>query len=234
MLKNERQQEIIDILEVSKKVITKELVSHFNVSEDTIRRDLKELEDLNRLKRVYSGAVRVGPAVTDFNYRTTVNLEEKNEMALSALEYLKEDSIILIDGSTSNLALARMIPNEFKATVITNSPPIAIELSNHPNINVINIGGEYYKRSMINIGVSAFQQINKVRADLYVMGVYNIDPDVGSSVPTLAEAEIKQAMVSVSTEVLSMVTPDKFDTVSNYIVGDYDEITYLITTTGEK
>lgn len=50
MLKNERQQEIIDILEVSKKVITKELVSHFNVSEDTIRRDLKELEDLNRLK----------------------------------------------------------------------------------------------------------------------------------------------------------------------------------------
>lgn len=81
---------------------------------------------------------------------------------------------------------------------------------------------------MINLGVQTYKDLDKIRADLYIMGIYNIDIDTGISVPTVQEAEIKSKMVSISTEVLSMITNDKFGTVSNQIVGPVDDISFLI------
>ncbi|EOH91742.1 hypothetical protein [Enterococcus pallens] len=72
------------------------------------------------------------------------------------------------------------------------------------------------------------QNLQNIRADLYVMGIYNIDIDAGTSVPTLQEAEIKQQMTRVSTEVLGMITNDKFGTISNAIVGPVDDLSFLI------
>lgn len=230
MLKAERQSEILKILAKDHRVITSELTSVFDVSEDTIRRDIIELDSKGLLKRVHSGATRIGPPITDFTYRESVDTEEKTIMAKKALDLLKEDSVILIDGSTSNLFLVRNIPLDFRASIITNSPPIAIALSQHKNIDVINIGGEYYKRSMINVGVEAYKEISQMRANLYIMGVYNIDLENGTSVPTKAEADIKSIMMEISEEVLSMVTPDKFENKSNHIVCGANDITYLIST----
>lgn len=228
MLKEERHQKIVDLLNIEQKVIASDLSQRFNVSEDTIRRDLKELDGQGLLKRVHSGALRVGPPITDFNYRETVASERKKELAQKALPFLKEDSVIIIDGSTTNLALAKEIPQYFRATIITNSPPIAIELAQHPNIEIINIGGVFYKQSMINIGVQAYKQLRNIRADLYIMGIYNLDIDAGTSVPTTQESEIKREMIRISTEVLGMITNDKFGTISNHIVGPVDDLTYLI------
>lgn len=229
MIKEERKQKILDILQVEQKVIASDLSKLFNVSEDTVRRDLKELDVQGLLKRVHSGALRIGPPVTDFSYRQTVASDVKNQMAKKALPFLKEDSVIIIDGSTTNLALTQLIPQDFRATVITNSPPIAVALAQHRHIDIVNIGGAFYKQSMINIGTNAYKSLVKMRADLYIMGIYNIDIDTGTSVPTLEEAEIKALMTDISTEVLSMATNDKFGTVSNHIVGLVDDISYLIT-----
>lgn len=228
MLKEERKQKILDILQLEQKVIASDLSKLFDVSEDTVRRDLKELDALGLIKRVHSGALLVGPPVTDFAYRQTLSLDIKTKMAKKALPFLKEESVIIIDGSTTNLALTDVIPQDFRATIITNSPPIAISLSQHKNINVINIGGTFYKQSMINIGVGTYETLKKMRADLYIMGVYNIDTENGTSVPTLEEAEIKRIMTDISTEVLSMITADKFGTVSNHIVGQAEELSYII------
>ncbi len=228
MLKEERKQKILDLLQLERKVIASDLSRLFDVSEDTIRRDLKELDTLGLIKRVHSGALLVGPPITDFSYRQTVAPEAKAAMAKKALPFLKEESVIVIDGGTTNLTLASIIPQDFRATVITNSPPVAIELSQHKNIEIINIGGVFYKQSMVNIGANAYKALEKMRADLYIMGVYNIDIERGSSVPTLEEAEIKHLMSDISTEILAMVTNDKFGTVSNHIVGKADEISYLI------
>ncbi|MGY3749331.1 DeoR/GlpR family DNA-binding transcription regulator [Vagococcus acidifermentans] len=228
MLKEERQQKIIDILNIEQKVIASDLSNRFNVSEDTIRRDLKELDSQKLLKRVHSGALRVGPPITDFAYRENLNMERKKALAHKALPFLKENSVIIIDGSTTNLALVKEIPLDFHATVITNSPPIAVELSQHAHIEVINIGGTLYKQSMINLGVETYKFLQNIRADLYIMGIYNIDIEAGTSVPTMHEAEIKQQMAKVSTEVLGMITNDKFGTVSYAIVGPVDDLSFLI------
>lgn len=228
MLKEERQQKIIDILNIEKKVIASDLSQRFNVSEDTIRRDLKELDSQGSLKRVHSGALRVGPPITDFTYRENIDNDRKKNLAVKALSFLKEDSVIIIDGSTTNLALVKEIPIDFRARIITNSPPIAVQLAHHPNIEVINLGGILYKQSMINLGVETYKALQNIRADLYIMGIYNIDIEVGTSVPTLQEAEIKNQMVQISTEVLGMITNDKFGTISNAIVGSVDDLSFLI------
>ncbi|WP_191567348.1 DeoR/GlpR family DNA-binding transcription regulator [Metabacillus idriensis] len=229
MLKEERQQKILQILNDEHKVIASDLSKRLSVSEDTIRRDLKELDTQGLVKRVHSGALRVGPPVVDFSTRQNVSNEVKINLAFKAVDLIKDNMVLLIDGGTTNLHLVNLLPLSLKATIITNSPPIAMALSNHTNVEVNMIGGTLFKESMVNLGIDTVEKLNMIRADLYIMGIYNIDPHIGISIPSISEALVKRKMVSVSTEVLAMVTSDKLDTVSNYIVCPSDHLTYLIT-----
>lgn len=229
MLKEERQQRILQILNDEHKVIASDLSKRLCVSEDTIRRDLKELDIQGLVKRVHSGALRLGPPVVDFSTRQTISNEVKINLALKAVDFIKDDMVLLIDGGTTNLHLVNHLSLSLKATVITNSPPIAMALSNHKNVEVIMIGGTLFKESMVNLGIDTMETLNTMRTDLYIMGIYNIDPHIGISVPSISEALVKRKMASISTEVLAMVTSDKLDTISNHIVCPSDHLTYLIT-----
>ena len=229
MLKKERQDRILQILNEEHKVIASDLSKRLGVSEDTIRRDLKDLDNQALIKRVHSGALRIGPPVVDFSVRENISSEIKMKLANKALDILKEDMVILIDGGTTNLHLVYQIPLTFKANVITNSPPIATALRNHKNIEVIMVGGTLFKQSMVNLGIDTVEYLNNIRCDLYIMGIYNINPQIGISVPTLAEASVKRKMASISSETLGMVTSDKLDTASNHIVCPANKLTYLIT-----
>ena len=229
MLKEERQQIILQILNDEHKVIASDLSKRLSVSEDTIRRDLKELDNQDLIKRVHSGALRVGPPVVDFSIRQNVFNDIKIALAQKAMNFIEEDMVLLIDGGTTNLHFVNQLPPTVKLTVITNSPPISIALANHKNVEVIMIGGTLFKQSMVNLGIDTVEMLNTMRADLYIMGVYKIDPFIGISVPSLSEALVKRKMASISTEVLGMVTTDKLDTISNHIVCPAKDLTYLIT-----
>ncbi|MFC4737127.1 DeoR/GlpR family DNA-binding transcription regulator [Bacillus daqingensis] len=229
MLKQERQQKILEFLNSEQKVIASDLSQRLQVSEDTIRRDLKELDSQGLVRRVHSGALRIGPPVVDFSTRKNVKSDVKSELAKKALDYIKDNMVLLIDGGTTNLHFVNQLPSSLNATIITNSPPIAMALSSHKGIEVIMIGGTLFKESMVNLGIEAADFLNHVRADLYVMGIHKIDPQIGISVPSIGEAAVKRKMASVSNEVLSMVTSDKLNTFSNHIVAPANTLTYLIT-----
>lgn len=229
MLKEERQQEILDILARDHRVIAKDLSIQFKVSEDTIRRDLKELDEKHLLKRVHSGALKVGPPDLEFEKRESIDEDIKAAVAKKALPLLRENSVILIDGGSTNLQLVKAIPLDFTATIITNSPPISLALAHHQNIEILLIGGTLNKEYMVTLGIDTVEQLSDMRADLYVMGVYHIDSENGLSVPSVSEALVRRKMISISAEVLAMVTSDKFETVSNQIIAPVDVINYLIT-----
>ena len=229
MLKQERQQKILKILNEEQKVIASDLSQRLSVSEDTIRRDLKELDRKELVKRVHSGALRIGPPVVDFYTRQNVKSDIKLRLANKAMEVVKENMVLLIDGGTTNLNFVNQLPRNYKGTVITNSPPIAMALSNHQDVEVIMIGGSLFKESMVNLGIETVESLNTMRADLYIMGIHKIDANIGISLPNLAEAAVKRKMAAVSNEVLSMVTSDKLNTFSNHIVSPADVLTYLVT-----
>ena len=229
MLKEERQQEILKILNNEQKVITSDLSERLSVSEDTIRRDLKELDNQGLIRRVYSGALRKGPPVVDFFSRKNVASEVKTKLAQKALRFIEDGQVLLIDGGTSNLHLVNQLPLDLNATVITNSPPISMELASHKDVEVIMLGGSLYKQSMVNLGIQTVQSLNTMVADLYIMGIYNIDSEMGISVPTLSECLVKRKMVEISTEILGLVTADKLGTVSSQIICPSEDLTYLVT-----
>ena len=229
MLKEERQQNILQILNDEHKIIASDLSKRLSVSEDTIRRDLNELDSLGLVKRVHSGALRIGPPVVDFSTRQSISNEVKMNLAKKALDFIRNEMVLLIDGGTTNLHLVNQLPLTLRATIITNSPPIATALGNHKDIEVIMVGGTLFKESMVNLGIDTVESLHNMRADLYIMGVYKIDPHIGISVPSLSEALVKRKMVSISTEILGMVTSDKLGTVSNHIICPTSQMTYLIT-----
>lgn len=229
MLKEERQQKILEILNAEQKVITSDLSERLSVSEDTIRRDLKELDNQGLIKRVYSGALRKGPPVVDFFSRQNIASDIKTKLAQKALRFIEDGQVLLIDGSTTNLHLVNQLPLSLKATIITNSPPISMALSNHKDVEVIMLGGILFKQSMINLGVQTVESLNTMVADLYIMGIYNIDAEMGISVPTLSECLVKRKMVEVSTEKIALVTKDKLGTVSSQIICPSEDLTYLVT-----
>ena len=229
MLKEERQQKILEILDEEQKIIASDLSQRFLVSEDTIRRDLKDLDQKKLIRRVHSGALKIGPPVTDFEKRQKISNDLKENLARKALPYIQENTVILIDGSTTNLQLVNALPINFKATIITNSPPIAMALAYHEQVEVLMIGGTLYKQSMVNLGIDTVEYLENIRADTYIMGIYNIDDQIGISVPTISESLVKRKMASISTEVIGLVTADKLGTVSSQIIGPANLLTYLVT-----
>lgn len=234
MLKEERQQEILALIAEEQKVIASDLSLRFDVSEDTIRRDLKELDQKGLVRRVHSGALKIGPPVTEFSYRKNVANDLKENLAKKAFPFIKENSVIIIDGGTTNLQFALHLPLDFRCTIITNSPPIAVALEHHLNIEIIMLGGILYKESMVNLGIETVQSLELLRADTYIMGIHNIDPQMGISVPTITEAQVKRIMAQVATETIGLATADKLGTVSKNIVGPAEALTYLITQDGDE
>lgn len=229
MLREERHQFILKLLNSERKVIATDLSVRLNVSEDTIRRDLRELDALGLIRRVHSGALIVGPPVIDFEQRQSVSQEAKSYLAKTALQLVQPGQVILIDGGTTNLHFAHHLPHDLQATVITNSPPIATALKSHNRIEVIMIGGNLYKESLVNLGAGTVEALSYMRADLYIIGIYNIHPQIGISFPNQEEAFVKRKMISISTEVAALVTSDKFGTASTHIAAPVNSLTYLVT-----
>jgi DeoR/GlpR family transcriptional regulator of sugar metabolism len=139
---------------------------------------------------------------------------------------------MIIDGGTTTLRFAEQLPHQLTATVITNSPPVASDLASHPNIEVIMLGGRLLKRSIVNIGGETLEALDRVRADLCVLGAYSIDSSIGLSVPDQEEAFVKKKMISVSTETVALVTAEKLGTASSFIFASASQLTYLVTSPG--
>lgn len=229
MLKSERQNLILKILNDEKKIIASELSNRLKVSEDTIRRDLNELDEKGLLKRVHSGALRLGPEIVDFSTRENVDLEEKIRLAKKGLRYIKPNLVILIDGGTTNYQLVKQISKDIHCTIITNSIPIMMLLKEYENINTIILGGNLYKKSSIAVGYDTIRQLECIHADVYFMGISHIDNDAGISIATIDECHTKQKMLSTSSKTIGMVTKEKLGTIANFIVCKTSDLTYIIT-----
>src|SRR4051794_7366642 len=152
MLTAERRQAILSRLGRDGKVVASELVDALGVSEDTVRRDLRELAAGGLVQRVHGGALPPAPASASFSERLRVAPEAKAHLAAAALPLLEGVDVLLLDGGTTALELARRLPPERACTVLTNSPPVAAALSVHPRVEVVLIGGRLLKDAQVTVG----------------------------------------------------------------------------------
>ena len=233
MLTAERRQVILTRLERDGKVVASELVDALGVSEDTVRRDLRELASGGLVQRVHGGALLPAPASASFAQRLQVAPEAKAHLAEAALPLLEGANVVLLDGGTTALELARRLPPDRACTVVTNAPPVAAALAAHPRVEVVLIGGRMLKDSQTTVGAEAVAALRQVRADACVLGICSLHPEVGVTTSHQEEAHVKRAMVAASAEVIALATADKLQTASPWVVAPVADLTHLVTDADE-
>jgi DeoR/GlpR family transcriptional regulator of sugar metabolism len=229
MLKEERLQLILDKLNSQRKVLSSELSQELQVSEDTIRRDLNELSENGLLQKVHGGALPKSLNPAKHSDRIGFAQEDKQVLATKSMRLFENGQLIILDGGTTNLQVARLLPPDLKATVFTNDLPIATLLINHPLIEVVLIGGRLVKSAQLTIGMEAVETLRGIRADICLLGICSIHPTIGVTIPDREEVPVKKAMVRAAARVVTLATSIKLNTVEHYVVCPYDSLDTLIT-----
>jgi DeoR/GlpR family transcriptional regulator of sugar metabolism len=225
----DRRRRILAALERDGRVVAAELSRSFGVSEDTIRRDLREMASEKLLQRVHGGALPLSTNNPSFAAREQRSPRAKDALARAAATLLKPGQIVFIDSGTTNVAVARHAPRELRATVVTNSPPVAVAFAEHPHVDVVMLGGRVRRQSLAVADAVTVTGVRQVRADLCFLGVCSLDPAFGITAADMDEAHVKQAMVEASAEVVALATADKLGTACPYVVAPLRELTWLFT-----
>ncbi|PWE38833.1 DeoR/GlpR transcriptional regulator [Pseudomonas prosekii] len=225
-----RRQKILLILERDGKVMASELSQHFAVSEDTIRRDLAELDSAGLVQRVHGGALpRPKDTGKDFFTRVSETDEVKTRLAQLAAGYVKNGQIVMFDSGSTTLQIARSLPSNIAITAVTASPMIAITLAEYPGIKVILAGGQINPSTLAVSGHEALRLLLGIKADLLFTGVCAIHPEVGISSLHFDEVPVKLAMLDSAAHVVAVTTADKLGAVEPFVVAPCARIHTLIT-----
>lgn len=226
MLTAQRKQIIQNELTRAGRVVARDLAQRFDLSEDTIRRDLRQMAAAGLCQRVYGGAV--APTAGTLNQRHDHLRAEKDRLATLAVTLLSPGQTVLIDAGSTNTAIARSLPAGLNLTVATNAPDIAHLLSARTDLRLIMLGGHYHPELGACLGAETRAAIAAVRADWLFLGTCGLHADAGVTAFDAGEAEVKSTMVGRSDRVAIAVTGEKLGTVAPFPVIGADKVDALI------
>jgi DeoR/GlpR family transcriptional regulator of sugar metabolism len=211
----QRQDRIAELVLKQPFIAAKELAERFDVSLMTIHRDLDELEAHGVLRKVRGGATPQASSLFESNvrYRLTVASEEKQALARAALLQIEPGQAVLIDESTTGLALARLLPARVPLTVITNSLSVMQELRSVRDIKLIVLGGDYWPRHEAFCGLACEAAVSALRADVLFMSSTAISGGVAYQ-PDQDMAIAKRAMIAAAGRRVLLVDHSKFGRVA--------------------
>lgn len=229
MLREERLQVILKMLDTDQRVSSNRLAEILNVSDDTIRRDLNELAENGLLKKVHGGAIPKSPSPYKLTERINILHEEKIILAQKAQQFFKNGQVIILDNGSTNMEVARLMSPDLKATVFTTSIPIAQILCEHQNIELFLLGGKVFKDAQNTYGTEVIELLSKIRADIFLLGVCGMHHQIGVTMPDWDESVVKRKMTEISAKTIALVTADKLNTAENYVVCSYQQIDIMLT-----
>ncbi|MBP1840383.1 DeoR/GlpR family DNA-binding transcription regulator [Formosa algae] len=229
MKKKDRHQKVIDEISINRKVSCSALSEKLKVSEDTIRRDIKELHDKGLITKIHGGATSNVQKLYHYNEDIIYNRENKIRIAQKAISLIQDNMVIIISGGTTNLMLAKLLPKHLKLTVYTYSLPLAMQLTEHPLVETIFIGGKIYRNSMVTIGIDVIQFLSNIRANICFMGVSGLDIETGITDEGYEVSLIKKAMIKASEHIVYLTTSNKLNIRQGYDVCSLKEIDTVVT-----
>lgn len=212
LLSRERQDAIRAELSRSGRVLAGDLARAFKVSEDTIRRDLRDMAAAGLCERVYGGALAL-PAEQPFSVRTGISRGRKQALAKAAISCLKDGMTVFVDAGSTNLAIVQAIPSGLSLTLATNMPAIATAALEHASIEVITIGGRIDRHVGAAIGAQAERDLEMLRPDLCILGACGLDPGAGLTGLVYDDVAFKKIAAARAGSVLVACTSDKLEAV---------------------
>lgn len=219
MLAEERKQIILKIINEKNAVRVGYLANKLNITEATVRRDLDDLQNENKIKRTHGGAVSLFSAMYTRNIdeNRALHHTEKVKIAQRAYEFLEDKDVILMDNATTIYELATLIRagntngRKLNLTVITHSFTIVSELSGCPGIDLIQIGGRVDPQRNMAVGTLAEGMLSRLRADKVFLGTSAFDSEFGYAVDGIDEASIKSCMLKLAKEKFVLTVHTKFN-----------------------
>lgn len=230
----ERHELILDRIQEKGRVYIDELVEELKVSGVTIRKDLKLLEEKNLLFRTKGGASFSNPYRVEkpIIEKELLNVKEKQEIGRTALKLIGDNDSIIIGSGTTVFELAKCLHPTQKLTVITPALKVALELSDRPNVEVLQLGGTLRPNSSSVAGKFAENILNEISCGVLFLGVDGIDLDFGLSITNLAETGLDQKMMECAQTIVIMADSTKFGQRGVGRICSLDEIQYIITDNG--
>lgn len=231
MFEEERKQKIFHYVHTNERASVQELAAHFGVSESTVRRDLKDLEEGGHLRRTHGGAVAIQ---SDNSEPPFIEKEDrfrlqKEAIAKAAAALVEEGDTVLLDSGSTTYYLAKELKSFSKLTVVTNSVVVAQELGHLPNISLVLTGGTVRPETLAMVGPLAESTLDMVRVNKSFVAINGLDPSHGLTTPSLSEAEMKRMMVRVGKQVILLADHSKYAKLSFAKVVDIQDIHLLIT-----
>ncbi|WP_138761077.1 DeoR/GlpR family DNA-binding transcription regulator [Modestobacter altitudinis] len=229
MLVTERRDLLLARLHRDGRVIAKDVAGELGLSEDSVRRDLREMAAAGLCQRVYGGAVPASPAVADYATRQGVAVDSKARVAAAAVQLIAPGSTVVLDGGTTALAVASALPHDLDATVVTHSPTVAAALVDHPSVEVYVLGGRLFKHSAVTCGAAAVEAAAGVNADLFLLGVTGVHPDSGLTTGDADEAAMKRALARRAADTYVLASSEKIGAASPFTVLPLADVAGIVT-----
>ncbi|MBL7768064.1 MAG: DeoR/GlpR transcriptional regulator [Flavipsychrobacter sp.] len=229
MLKKERQAYILQKINLHNKILSGVISEEMSVSQDTIRRDLAELEQVGKVIKVHGGAMSPSFHYQTWSFDDIYARDAKKEIARKAVTLIEDGMVVVTTGGTTIIELAKVLPTNLKATFFCGSVPAICEYMKHPNIEIIVIGDKLSKNSRITVGHQAIEQIRSLRADLCFLGINAIHPEFGVSDNDWDVVVLKKAMIKSSQKVVGLSISEKINTIQPIQLCPLDHINVLVT-----
>lgn len=224
-----RKNKIKELIIEKKSITVAELTELFQVTEETIRRDLKQLEDEDFLKRTYGGAY-ISDGVkhdVDVSIREHIHVEGKEKIARRCLTYINNGDSIFLDGSTTSLVLASMLMKK-KLTVVTNSIKIVNTLVENPDIHVVIIGGTLKPSSLTNVGRNAEYNMSYYYFDSAFISCRAVDMRHGITDSNEQQAAIRKLAADHAKHVYLVADYTKFDQTAFTKICEFDMVNTIV------
>ena len=228
MLTAQRKALLLSRLATDGRLVAAALATELGLSEDTIRRDLRDLAAEGKLLRVHGGAMPLSPTHRPLAERRDMAIGEKRRLGAAAAKLIRPGQVVLIDGGTTHAELVHALPADLRATIVTHSPTIAAALEPFPDIEVILIGGRLFRHSMVAVGVIAAEGFARLHADLCLLGVTGLHPERGLTTGDDEEAAIKRRMIAQAGETVVLATSDKLGASSPFAIAPFAAIGTLV------
>lgn len=228
MLTTQRKQLILSRLTRDGHFVAKTFSEELGISEDTVRRDLRELAAEGLLQRVHGGALPASAAVGDMRVRAQLAPDDKRLLGRTGAALVQAGQVVFLDGGTTSLQVVQHLPLDLSATVVTHSPTVAVALAEHQRIEVLLLGGRLFRHSMVAVGASVIDAITRVRADLYLMGVTGVHAEAGLTTGDFEEAAVKRALHERAAETVVLATLDKLGAASAFTVAQLNALATLV------
>jgi DeoR/GlpR family transcriptional regulator of sugar metabolism len=208
-------------------VVAGALAQEFAVSEDAIRRDLRALADEGLCRRVYGGALPISPGSVTLAARAEVGHERKLALARTAARSIRPREFLFLDSSSSNLALAGLLPEDYELTVATNSLDIGAALLRRQDLKLILIGGPVDPLIGGCVDGAAVQSVHQLNIERCFIGTCSVSATTGVGAFHSSDATFKRALIEVSEHCSTLITTDKFEARAPYRIAPLTRIESL-------